>query len=119
MTHEMRLDSAPFAAIARGEKTVEMRLYDEKRRQIAVGDEILFSERGGTAALTATVVALHIFPSFTELYAAFPKEALGYAAGETAHPSDMEKYYSPAEQRMHGVVGIEITCGTAGKEGLS
>lgn len=113
MIHEMRLDPAPFAAIARGTKTIEMRLYDEKRRRIAVGDEILFLERGTAAVLRTTVAALHIFPSFSELYAAFPKEALGYAEDETAHPSDMEKYYSLDEQRTHGVVGIEITCHSA------
>lgn len=110
MRHEMRLDPAPFAAIARGAKTVEMRLFDEKRRQISVGDEILFLERGGTATLRTEVVALHIFPSFRELYAAFPKAALGYGDGELAAPSDMEKYYSAAEQKTHGVVGIEVKC---------
>ena len=35
--HEMRLDPAPFRMIKRGEKTIELRLYDEKRRKIAVG----------------------------------------------------------------------------------
>ena len=110
MIHEMRLDSAPFAAIARGTKRIEMRLYDEKRRRIAVGDEILFLERGGTATLRTAVVALHVFPSFGELYASFPKELLGYGEGEPASPSDMERYYSVAEQRTHGVLGIEVEC---------
>ena len=48
MTHEMRLDPTPFAAIARGDKTLELRLYDEKRKAIARGDLILFiKERAG------------------------------------------------------------------------
>ena len=108
MTHEMRLAPVPFAAIARGEKTVEMRLYDEKRRRIAVGDRILFRSRAGGEELTATVVALHVFPTFRELYAAFPKASLGYRESDAASPSDMEAYYPLPEQQKHSVVGIEI-----------
>ena len=109
MTHEMRLDPIPFAAIARGEKTVEMRLYDEKRRAITVGDSILFRERGGSGFLVATVVDLHLFPTFRELYATIPKTYLGYRADEEASPEDMELYYSLADQKSYGVVGIEIS----------
>ena len=110
MKHEMRLDAAPFAAIARGDKTVEMRLYDEKRRRIALGDEILFCERGTDRTLSASVVALHRFPTFRELYAALPLTSCGYTPEEvaTASPADMERYYSLAEQERYGVLGIEI-----------
>lgn len=30
MTHEMRLNTQPFKKIKEGEKTIELRLYDEK-----------------------------------------------------------------------------------------
>ena len=32
MTHEMRLHDEPFNLIKNGTKTIELRLYDEKRR---------------------------------------------------------------------------------------
>ena len=41
-THEMKLYPAPFDSIKSGRKTVEMRLNDEKRQLIKIGDRIRF-----------------------------------------------------------------------------
>jgi len=43
MIHKMKLNEEPFEKIKNGTKTVEFRLYDEKRKQIKVGDKIEFS----------------------------------------------------------------------------
>ena len=40
--YNMTLKQPYFDLIKAGKKTVELRLYDEKRRQIKVGDEITF-----------------------------------------------------------------------------
>ena len=45
MRYEMRLNKLPFEQIVDGKKTIEVRLNDAKRKLIAVGDEILFSNR--------------------------------------------------------------------------
>ena len=110
MTHKMRLDPTPFAAIARGDKTLELRLYDEKRKAIARGDLILFINRESGATLHTRVVDLFLFRDFTELYAMLPLSKCGYGPDEipTASPADMEKYYPPAEQKKYGVVAIQI-----------
>ena len=42
MKHEMRLLPKPFELICSGVKTVEIRLNDEKRKKIQVGDTITF-----------------------------------------------------------------------------
>lgn len=42
MKHNMRLNAEPFEKISSGAKTIELLLYDEKRRVIKVGDEIEF-----------------------------------------------------------------------------
>ncbi len=99
--HFMKLQRQPFERIKSGRKTVEMRLYDEKRRQIAVGDTITF--RCEEDELTACVVGLHRFLDFAALYAAMPHSMLG-----STDPKDMEQYYSQEEQRKYGVLGIEI-----------
>ena len=39
--HYLRLASAPFDAIVSGQKTIESRLYDEKRQAIQLGDTII------------------------------------------------------------------------------
>lgn len=42
MLHKMKLQEDPFKRIKNGTKTVEFRLYDEKRQSIQIGDEIEF-----------------------------------------------------------------------------
>lgn len=117
MLHRMKLHDAPFQEIAAGRKTIELRLYDEKRRKINIGDEICFTNSSDPdRTITARVTALHRFDSFGELYAALPLECCGYRPEEVAaaSPRDMELYYSPREQAQYGVVGIElqvIACG--------
>ncbi len=108
--HEMRLNPAPFRMIKSGEKSVELRLYDEKRRRIAVGDTITFTETDTGEQMTVSVKALHVFPSFAELYRALPLTACGYTEAElaSADPDDMLAYYSAEQQQKYGVVGIEI-----------
>ena len=108
--HTMRLKPTPFAMIASGQKTVELRLNDEKRRLVSVGDEIIFSRTDREAILRCRVIALHPFSSFAELYRAFPPTVLGYTAEESdsASPTDMDAYYSKEEQAKYGVLGIEI-----------
>lgn len=109
--HEMKLNAQPFELIKSGKKTFELRLYDKKRRGIRCGDLIRFTHAENTQSrLLCRVVGIHTFPSFEELYAALPLDRCGYTDNDiaTAHPSDMEEYYSPEMQRTHGVVGIEI-----------
>ena len=109
-THEMKLHETPFEKISSGEKTIELRLYDEKRQNIKAGDEIIFTNTATGEKLRATVRKLHRFDSFEELYKVLPLLKCGYTAEdvEKAHPSDMEQYYSVEEQKKYGVVGIEL-----------
>ena len=39
----MKLNPAPFEMIKSGQKTIELRLYDEKRQLVNIGDEIVFT----------------------------------------------------------------------------
>jgi len=109
--HQMKLHTSPFEKIKSGEKTIELRLYDEKRQRIKEGDSITFTNTVTGETLTATVRKLHRFDSFEELYKALPLLQCGYTAEDidTAHPADMEQYYSLEEQKKYGVVGIELS----------
>lgn len=109
MKHCMKLFREPFEMIESGEKTIELRLYDEKRKLINVGDTVIFTcIDDSSRSITAAVLELHLFNSFEALYQYLPLEKCGYRAGEKASPKDMEKYYSREEQDKYGVVGIEI-----------
>ena len=104
----MRLHKEPFELIKNGSKTIELRLYDEKRQMINLGDTITFENRSDGDKIQVKVIALYIYPSFEELYKHFDKESLGYNKDDIANPKDMEKYYSIEEQNKYGVLGIEI-----------
>ena len=109
MTHNMKLHLQPFEMIKKGQKTFELRLYDEKRRKINLNDTIIFTNKNGEE-LTVSVKALHKFSSFKELYEALPLEKCGYSKEElpTASYTDMLDYYPNESQKKYGVLAIEI-----------
>jgi len=109
--HIMKLQPSPMEKIRTGRKTIELRLLDEKRKLISVGDTIKFVNAQMPAdTLSVTVKELFIFDSFRELYNHLPLMDCGYTEDElsTASPADMELYYSKEEQAQYGVVGIRI-----------
>ena len=96
MTHTMKLKDDPFHKIASGRKTIELRLYDEKRQAIQVGDRIEFTKISNPAKkLLTEVTELHLFPSFQVLYDALSLKKCGYGGEALKHASykDMEQYY--------------------------
>lgn len=111
MEHRMNLNPSPFSLISDGVKTIELRLYDEKRRKIAPGDTIRFYniENAGETILTK-VTELYVFGTFDELYEKLPLLECGYTEDDIyrASAKDMNKYYSPERQKQFGVVGIRI-----------
>ena len=110
MIHQMNLQHEPFVMIQSGEKTIELRLNDEKRRRIRIGDKIMFTDLSDGAQLVCEVTTLYPSASFATLYAALPLLRCGYTEADldTAKPEDMEAYYTPAQQIKYGVLGIEI-----------
>lgn len=109
MLHHMKLRQSPFEKIKSGSKTIELRLNDEKRQKVQVSDFIEFSCLDHPEHKIQTrVIALHRFDSFAELYAALPKEKLGYAPSEIPDPSHMDEYYPREKQEQYGVLGIEL-----------
>ena len=111
MVHYMNLTPQPFSMIADGHKTIELRLLDEKRQKIAVGDILVFTNTADPEQQMRCVVKkLHHFANFAELYRALPLDRCGYLPHELAdaRPEDMDFYYSPERQAQYGVVGIEL-----------
>ncbi len=110
MTHNMKLHPTPFEMIKSGEKTIELRLYDEKRQQVKTGDNIIFTNTATGEILNTTILKLHRFDTFEELYNSLPLLKCGYTTEnvEKANPADMEQYYSKEEQEKYGVVGVEL-----------
>ncbi len=109
--HIMMLNPSPFRLIKSRKKTIELRLYDEKRKEIKVGDRIKFiNSENPLESLETETVELYVFDSFETLYRKLPLLECGYTEKniDSASPKDMEIYYTKKQQEKYGVVGIKI-----------
>lgn len=108
MVHHLKLATVPFNAIMDGSKTIESRLFDEKRQKIAVGDEIIFTNREDIAqTVKVKVINLHRAATFHELFTQFGPAKFG---GESIKWLDeqINEFYTVADQEKYGTVGIEF-----------
>ena len=108
ITHQLKLATEPFNAITSGNKTIESRLYDEKRQKIQLGDEIVFTNRDNPSQTTTVkVVGLLRYATFHDL---FSHNNLRKFGGESIEwlENQISEFYSIEDQRLYGVVGIEF-----------
>lgn len=104
MLHKMKLQEDPFKRIKNGTKTVEFRLYDEKRQSIQIGDEIEFSRL--QEKLLVKVIDLYREDSFEKL---FKKVFVGEDEEKIIEKAkSMNRFYTPEQEKEYGVVGIKI-----------
>ncbi len=106
MLHKMRLNESPFEGIKNGTKTIEFRLYDEKRQQIKVGDKIEFSKLPDLQEkLLVDVIELYREDTFGNLFRKL------YADEDEINrkTKSMYQYYSPEKEKEYGVLGIKIS----------
>lgn len=108
MQHKMKLSSVPFGKIARKEKVIESRLYDEKRQAIQLGDEIEFSENDKPDTKVNTrVIGLLRYQSFNDLFNDHEPVLFG---GENRDflLQEIKSFYSDEDEQKYGVVGVRI-----------
>ena len=108
MIHNMKLQNDPFIKIKNKTKTIEMRVYDEKRRKINVDDLIEFTNVITKEKMLAKVKNIYLYKDFDELYKNHDKVSIGYEQNEVANSNDMAVYYDEEDIKENGVVGIEI-----------
>lgn len=108
MIHDLLLAKDPFRVIKKGLKVIEMRLNDEKRKNIQVGDEIRFTNQDTGEIIMANVIDVKAYKDFFELYKDYPKNELGYEIDEIANPEDMYIYYSKERIEKYGTLAIRI-----------
>ena len=106
MLHKMKLQESPFERIKNGTKTVEFRLYDEKRRKIKIGDQIEFSKSPDLhETILVDVLDLYREDTFENLF----KKLFDDNEEIKRKTSAMYQYYSHDEEKQYGVVGIKIS----------
>ena len=108
MTHEMDIWHDSFVKIKEQTKTIEMRLFDEKRSLISTGDTIIFTDTSNKEKIDCMVINMYRYLSFEELYQHHSKVSIGYNKDEIANPKEMLMYYSNEMIEQYGVVAFEI-----------
>lgn len=108
MEYNMHLNHVSFDKVVNGNKTIELRLNDEKRSKINVGDIITFKNRSTDDTVSVIVTNVHHYDNFEELYRHTDKLKIGYSEEDIASPADMNTIYSNEQQMKYGVVAIEF-----------
>ena len=110
MIHFMNLYDDKFDWVKTGRKVVEVRLYDEKRRKLQIGDTIEFSKAPDMKEkVRAKVSGIQVFDSFEDLFYAIPKEQMGYQEIRLEDFLEMAyKIYTSDNEKKYGVVGIRV-----------
>ena len=108
MNHTFHLHADEFLQIYSGAKTIESRLYDEKRQKIHVGDTVTFVSRADYKTnLVAIVLALHRYYTFDELFDSVSLSKFGNLSKEQL-VEQVRQFYIPSDEQRYGVVGIEF-----------
>lgn len=108
MQHQMKLATEPYNNIALGKKLIESRLYDEKRQQISIGDQIIFSENDKPDNTVTTVVkGLLRYQTFQELFADHDPALFGEESRDFLL-TQIKSFYSDEDEQKYGVVGVRL-----------
>ena len=106
MIHNMNLVPWAFEEVKSGRKDVEVRLNDEKRQKMNIGDTIIFTNTETGEELKAEIVNRYLFDSFEELFEAFDYKRIGVK--ETDTYEIMNNFYTKEDQEQYKALGIEI-----------
>ena len=101
----MKLNESPFERIKNWTKTIEFRLFDEKRQQIKIGDKIEFSKLPDLQEkILVDVIELYREDTFENLFRKL------YTDEEEIirKTKSMYNYYLPEKEKQYGVLGIKI-----------
>ena len=110
MKHEMKLQPKYFDFIKNGTKRIELRLNDEKRQMIKIGDKIKFiKEPELTESFEAEVIGLLNYSNFNELFKDFDISILSDNSMTKAELINvLQEFYTPEKQSKYGVLGIKL-----------
>jgi len=106
----MKLKAPYFNLIKTGTKIYEVRLNDEKRRLIKVGDKITFKKEPELEETLQTEVEdLIPFNTFSELLRTLPLDKIGFADGKEADVEAIyHNIYSKEDEKKYGVLAIKV-----------
>lgn len=110
MNHEMKVTDGQFWKMVDGTKRIEVRLLDEKREQIKLGDTITFTNmKNPEKKIKVNVVGLSHFKSFKALFMSLPCESLGSPSCEVVDQVEsMKKFYNLEQRKENDALAIHL-----------
>ena len=110
MIHEMKLQPEYYNYILNGTKRIEIRLFDEKRQKIKIGDTIKFlKEPELNESFNAKVVDLLRYNNFEDMFKDYDISILADKSMTKEELINvLEQFYTKEKQEMYGVLGIKI-----------
>ncbi|OGC67493.1 hypothetical protein A2450_03340 [candidate division WWE3 bacterium RIFOXYC2_FULL_40_11] len=105
----MHLSRKAFEQVIAKAKTVEIRVNDQKRRLLRVGDIITFVNCSNQAdTISVVVTKLAVMDLFVDLFREVLPSLAGWPAGTSPRDAAiaMQYYYTLEEEREFGVVAI-------------
>ncbi len=107
---QMKLQKKYFELIKSGKKTIELRLFDDKRRLLKIGDEIEFScVDNPQNKIFAKIINLYQAADFASLCQRIDYSRAGFTSKEDLIQT-LENFYPLSQQQKYGVIGIELEC---------
>lgn len=106
----VHLDEDIFEVVRNGDKNVEVRINDEKRKKLKIGNEIIFLKRPlEVETLKAEVIDLKYYESFKKLVDDYEVERLySKEISKEEFLSLLHRFYSLEEEKEFGVVAIHF-----------
>ena len=105
---KVHLDPDIFEIVKNGSKTVEVRLNDEKRRMLKIGDELIFINNDNENEIIESIVTdLKYYNNFEQLMEEYLVEEV-YKTGVTKECflNLLQRFYNEQQQEEYGVVAI-------------
>lgn len=99
-----------FEMIKSGQKDIELRTYDEKRRKMKAGDRFLLSDaENPNESIICEILNMHVAPDFESLFKNIDIRRSGFQNLDELIDT-ITKFISREELQREQVVGIEIKC---------
>ncbi len=110
MEHILKLQPKYFDYIQNGTKRIELRLYDEKRQKIQIGDSIIFKKEPDLdVSMKVKVVGLIRYDTFDKLIQDFDIKLLADSSmSKEELLNALQEFYTQDMQKQYGVIGIRI-----------
>lgn len=110
MKYIMKLNPKYFEYVKKGTKRIEIRLNDEKRKSMKVGDTIIFQKEPELKEeINTQIVNLIVRKNFKELISVLDiSEYSDKSESEEKFLKDLYMFYTKDQEEKYGVVGIQV-----------